>query len=112
MSARLRSAEDTPLARFEALMAEASAAGADLDPSHLAAALGELEAVRVELWARLAVPATTDRLLTAAEAAQRLGVSLSALYRGRWPFRVKLTAGRVRYSSAGIERFIRSRAGR
>jgi hypothetical protein len=74
--------QDTPLARFSALVAEASAIGAELDSEHLPAALGSLEVVRVELWTRLSVPATSDRLLTAEQAAERLGIGLQALYRG------------------------------
>ncbi len=108
----LRSVEDTPLARFAALLAEASAIGAELDAAHVPAALGELERIRVELWARLSAPASADRLLTAEQAAERLGISTSALYRRRWPFRAEVTPGRTRYSEAGIERFIRSRTGR
>lgn len=112
MSTRLRPAEDAPLARFAALMAEARAAGVELDVDHVAVALGELERTRAELWARLSVPAVADVLLTAAEASRRLGIEVSALYRRRWPFKVTLSPGRTRYSSAGLDRFIRSKTGR
>jgi excisionase family DNA binding protein len=54
-----------------------------------------------------------DRLLDVDEAARRLGVSPDWLYRrvGKLPFIVRL--GRtVRCSAAGIDRYIRQRAGR
>ena len=57
--------------------------------------------------------AETDRLLDADEAAERLRVSKDWLYRrvARLPFVVRF--GRtVRFSSHGIERYIRSRSGR
>ena len=54
-----------------------------------------------------------DRLLTAEEAARKLGKSRDALYRNakQYPFTVR--DGRsVRFSEAGIEKFIRQRTGR
>ena len=55
-------------------------------------------------------PNETDRLLTAREAADRLGVDPSWLYRRKaLPFRVELGKGAVRYSEQGIERHIRAR---
>jgi excisionase family DNA binding protein len=54
-----------------------------------------------------------DRLLSVGEAAQRLGVSSDWVYRrvGKLPFVLRL--GRtVRCSAAGIDRYIRQRAGR
>lgn len=108
----LRAARDTPLARFAALMEQARAVGCDLDPEHLPAALGDLERTRAGLWARLSGRAVTDRLLTAEQAAERLGIAVSALYRKRWPFTVPVSDGRTRYSEQGIEKFIRSHAGR
>jgi hypothetical protein len=50
--ARLRSVEVSALARFAALLEQASALGGELDPEHLPAALGALEAVRAQLWRR------------------------------------------------------------
>lgn len=115
----LRPVEDTPLARFEALMEQARAVGSDLDPEHIPAALGDLERTRAELWTRLSGRAVTERLLTAEQAAERLGFfhedgtpDPAPLYRKRWPFTVPMSPGRTRYSEQGIERFIRSRLGR
>jgi hypothetical protein len=53
-----------------------------------------------------------DQLLTAEHAAARLGVSLDSLYRKRWPFEVRPTPGTRRFSTKGIERYIRQRQGR
>jgi predicted DNA-binding transcriptional regulator AlpA len=82
----------------------------------LPAVVGDLERLKAIAWTRLnrpaeAVPAGADgdRLLTADEAAARLGVPRSYLYRNRLPFRVTVSPGRVRFSSAGIDRFIKKR---
>lgn len=84
--------------------------------------LGELERLKAAAWLRLAVPPAPepgDKLLTAEEAAEKLGFldaegkpDPSPLYRKRWPFRVEVSKGRTRYSRAGIEAFIRTRRGR
>lgn len=99
---------------------------ADLAPSALPALIGEAEALRAQLWARLqassaptgpAPPASEgekkDRLLTADEVAERLGVDRRWVYRkakaGDLPFARKLSAGTLRFSSKGLERWKRSR---
>jgi predicted DNA-binding transcriptional regulator AlpA len=52
-----------------------------------------------------------DRLLTAAEAAPRTGLSKGALYRDKsLPFRVELSPGRIRFYSAGIAEWIRAKS--
>ena len=53
-----------------------------------------------------------ERLLNVVEAAQRLGTSHDYLYRHakRLPFTVRI-GSRLRFSSRGIERFIRARQG-
>lgn len=58
-------------------------------------------------------PAEPDRLLTVAEAAQRLGLSKDHLYRhaNAYPFVVRL-GSRLRFSERGFERYIRQRQGR
>jgi len=79
--------------------------------------LGEIERVKGVLWARLAVPPTTngaggDRLLTIHEAALRLAVPTGWVKkRPDLPFRVVLSDGTVRYSARGLEAFIRARHG-
>jgi excisionase family DNA binding protein len=57
--------------------------------------------------------APDDRLLDVAEAAARLGTSRDYLYRHarRLPFTVRV-GSRLRFSSRGIDRFIRTRQGR
>jgi predicted DNA-binding transcriptional regulator AlpA len=51
-----------------------------------------------------------ERLLTAKEAAARLGTGTDYLYRRKdLPFRVQLSTRRVRFSEMGIERWLRTR---
>ena len=59
-------------------------------------------------WAR-----DGDRLLDVEEAARKLGKSKDYLYRhaGKYPFTVR-DGRRLRFSEAGIEKFIRQRLGR
>jgi predicted DNA-binding transcriptional regulator AlpA len=111
---RIRPAEGTATARFAALLAEVEAVGRDLLSEQIPTALGALEKVRAALWLRgsALAPERKDRLLTAEEAAAKLGIPVAAIYRKRFPFRVKVTPGRVRYSERGIEDFMRSRLGR
>ncbi len=95
---------------------QAATLPADAVPGFLA----RTAAVQAALAARLATlgpnghaPEDPDRLLTAAEAAAVLKVSPDYLYRHarKLPFAVRL--GRhLRFSAAGIERYIRQRAGR
>ena len=68
----------------------------------------QLEAAAVER----AVKAAPDENLSLPEAAQRLSVSESWLYKnsGKLPFRVKVGA-RVLFSSRGLERWLRQRQG-
>lgn len=89
--------------------------GLELPLAQIPALLGQLEQVKALLWARLAtqeaVQGTEDRLLTAREAAERLSVSEDSIYRKRWPFRVRMGAGLVRFSSRGIDEYIRRHRG-
>lgn len=56
-----------------------------------------------------AAPAPDDRLITAAEAAPLLGVSVTTLYayRDRYPFTRKLPGRVVRFSRLGIVEYLR-----
>lgn len=90
-------------------------------PGDVPALLGQLEAVRARLWQRLqaagapaaaAAPAPggngkPDRLLTADEAASRLGVSRRWMYRhaDTLPFTRRLDRGTLRFSERGLERW-------
>jgi predicted DNA-binding transcriptional regulator AlpA len=58
--------------------------------------------------------APEDRLLTADEAATRLGCSKNYLYRNskKLPFAVKLTEKRVRFSTRGIDKYLALRQNR
>ena len=53
-------------------------------------------------------PPVADRLLTAAEVAERLGLSLVAVYRQakRWPFTRRLGRRMLRFSEAGLARWL------
>ena len=55
-----------------------------------------------------------DRLLTAAEAAQKLGATEDWLYRhaNTLPFAVRVGKKHLRFSEAGMDRYIRQRGGR
>jgi predicted DNA-binding transcriptional regulator AlpA len=54
-----------------------------------------------------------DRLLTAAQAAQKLGAAEDWLYRhaNTLPFAVRVGKKHLRFSAAGMERYIRQRTG-
>ena len=98
---------------------------ADVPPEQVPDLIGAAEALRAALWARLqAVKAPTpapsagkgggpDRLLTASEAAERLGVSRRWMYRhqAQLPFAKKLSGGTLRFSEHGLERWKDRRSG-
>jgi predicted DNA-binding transcriptional regulator AlpA len=71
--------------------------------------IGQLAELTASAQARLYahpsdVPA--DRLLTAEEAAGLLGLTTGGVRRGEWPFRVQVGPSTVRYSAAGIAKYI------
>jgi excisionase family DNA binding protein len=84
--------------------------------------LGELERLKATLWARLTSRQNDrqaggqvdgDRLLSAKEAAAKLGTSADYLYRHSRNLSFTVRLGRkLRFSEAGIERYIRQRMGR
>lgn len=84
------------------------------------AMLGELERLKATLWVRLTAPQADaqaengDRLLDVREAKAKLGVTEDWLYRhaNQLPFTVRVGKKQVRFSDAGIDRYIRNRAGR
>jgi excisionase family DNA binding protein len=90
---------------------------ADLRPDAIPDLVGELEALRARLWVRLQAPpaapaaesngADPDTLLTAQQAADRLGVSKRWMYAhaDTLPFTKRLTGGTVRFSSRGLDRW-------
>lgn len=78
--------------------------------------LGQLEAVRAQLWSRLRTPepeaVSTDETLTADAAAIMIGVSKDWLYRHtKLPFRIAVGPKQTRYSRRGIERWLAARTG-
>ena len=89
-----------------------------LSPAELC---GALETLKVRAWTVALAPngvapraaADADRLLTIDAAAGLLGVTRDWLRRrGHLPFVVKVSAGCVRYSAAGIRVFIAAHQGR
>lgn len=102
------------LARFQALISEAEALGVDLEPEEIPDALGGLERVRSRLNLRaLSALQPSDRLLDVREAAGMLGMAEDSLYRKAKTYPFMVQDGRsIRFSKAGIEKYIRSRQGR
>lgn len=93
-----------------------------LDFEHLSPLLAEVTALQATLLARLlalqnehheSVHSDDDHLLTVEEASQRLGTSKDWLYRNarKLPFTVRLAPRQLRFSSKGIERYLRNRQG-
>jgi predicted DNA-binding transcriptional regulator AlpA len=83
-----------------------------LAPDELPRLLGDLETVRAVAWSRLTAPAPPtqrgrDELLDIEEAARRLGISASYLYRNHRRFTFSRRVGRsLRFSAEGIESYI------
>ncbi len=91
---------------------------AEVDPAAVPVLLAQLAAAQAQLAARLLESPPDDgsearagagELLRVEEAAKRLNVSTTWLYRraGRLPFVVRLD-GHVRVSAAGLERYLRA----
>jgi predicted DNA-binding transcriptional regulator AlpA len=119
VSSAARRRGEFALGRISISLVEVDAASKELSsPEEIATALGELERVKALLTSRLTAPTPTapekDQLLTAHEAAKRLALSPDTLYRKarNLPFTVKLPGRQTRFSSLGIDRFLRSRQGR
>ncbi len=118
---RVRSAFSAPVEdrveRYRQRLGEAEDVAGRMSPDELADAIADLERAKALLSIRLNTltasrPQEPDRLLTPEEAARRLGVSLETVYRKakNLPFRVKI-GGNLRFSSRGLDAFIRSRCG-
>ncbi|MFZ3189766.1 MAG: helix-turn-helix domain-containing protein [Candidatus Sulfotelmatobacter sp.] len=85
-----------------------------LSPEELPRLLGDLEEIKATALARLSAPAPQvqphDALLDVDEAATRLGMSRSYLYRHASRFAFVRRVGRsLRFSSNGIENYLRQR---
>ena len=104
--------------RLSALLKEVDA----LDPAQLSPVLAQVTALQTTLSAKLLVQQGQERradtaseghLLTVEEAAERLGTSRDWLYRKahKLPFTVRLGARQLRFSSKGIDRYLRTRQG-
>lgn len=94
---------------------------ADLSPEDAATALVELASLQAAVAARLRAapasspspdgPAELDRMLTADEVAGLLNRSRAWVYRQskHWPFTRRLTRRTLRFSEAGLQRFLTQR---
>ena len=118
MSSRavLRPASEMPsaLTRFEALISEAEALAIDLELDTIPEALGSLERARARLNLHaFSAAQPSDQLLGVKEAADLLGMAADTLYRkaATLPFSVR-DGRRLRFSKAGIEKYIRARQGK
>ena len=74
----------------------------------------EMAGLLAEIDGSPAIPGeftVTDRLLTAEQVAERLGLSKSQVYKQAhgWPFTRKLSAKALRFSEAGLEQWLRSK---
>src|SRR5436309_9648362 len=89
----------------------------DLLPDEVPAFLGDMEQIRIVALARLISPVRIehtgqDELLDIGEAAKRLGMSVSYVYRHHNQFDFTVRMGRqLRFSADGISRYIRLRSG-
>jgi hypothetical protein len=80
-----------------------------LPPAELPRLLGDLAEIAATAQARLSAPAPVplaDELLTCRQAAEKLGCSKDFLYRGNFPFVVRLGRKRM-FSSNGIATYLR-----
>ena len=94
---------------------------AALPAGELPAAFGELRRLEAANWPRLLAEARgrerpgsqADRLLTCEEAAGVLGATKDWVYRnsGRLPFTVRPGPGLLRFSAAGLQRWMRLQVG-
>jgi hypothetical protein len=112
-----------PIQRASVLLAELARELGHLEASpsdHLSGLICQLAALQNVLAAQLvstlqdssdAARGDGDRLLTVAQAAERLACSADWLYRHRLPFAVR-NGRQLRFSAHGLERYIRHRAGR
>ncbi len=115
----ISSAEERPIGLADLLRDPALAEGLPVEA--IPAILGELEALKAQLagryYAALAAAAIghkdggEDQLLTAEEAAGKLGTTVYYLYRHskKLPFTVKLSPRQLRLSSKGIEKYKQQR---
>lgn len=96
------------IAELEIVLTRARALAADDLPNFL----GDLETIRAVAWSRLTAAATTtqqmsDELIRVEQAAGRLGLSPSYLYRNHQQFPFTRRVGRsLRFSSQGLQSYI------
>ena len=111
-----------PVPTLDELAADPARA-ADIPPATAVALLGRLAGLQTVLLARALAPGgggnvdgalAEDRLLSVKDAAAQLGHSEDWLYRhaAKLPFTVRTGARDIRFSAAGLARWIRNRQGR
>lgn len=112
-------APDSALIRQEAILSDLRALAVELPPGALPAFLGRLEALRIEiLLARVPTSGppplqeAADRLLSVAETAARVGMSLWWVRQNKnaLPI-VRLPGGRFRFSERRLEAWLKRRSG-
>jgi predicted DNA-binding transcriptional regulator AlpA len=87
-------------------------------PTDLPVLCGELERLKASLWLKMTIgnqvgPADVDRLLTAEEVAERLRIPTGNVYRNARTYPFTIRQGRyLRFSEAGLDRYIKQRQGR
>jgi hypothetical protein len=79
---------------------------------------GELERLKAALWLKIATgsqrigPSQPDSLLTAAQVADRLNVTTGFIYKNAPSYPFMIRQGRyIRFSSQGLENYLRRRQG-
>jgi predicted DNA-binding transcriptional regulator AlpA len=101
-------------------LAQVSQGVDNLVPEDILPLLSQVAALQSALAARLLdaqgyseTSPTEDRLITVAEAAERLGTTPDWLYRNAddLPFTVRLAPRQLRFSAHGIERYLHTRQG-
>jgi predicted DNA-binding transcriptional regulator AlpA len=103
--------------RFQVVFTELRLALPELPEESLPEFLGDLARLEAEARIRLNAPRqlsgpdAEDRLIDVREAAKRLGISTSQMYRTADEFPFTIRSGRaLRFSSLGISRWIEKRA--
>jgi predicted DNA-binding transcriptional regulator AlpA len=98
-------------------VAELEQAVADAPLSDIPAVMGVLATLQAKLQLRMLnrepkPPPQGDRMLTAEEASEKLGMTKDYLYRNakKFPFTVRTAPRQVRFSLNGIERYLKQRS--
>jgi predicted DNA-binding transcriptional regulator AlpA len=118
MDAHIDRKQNSDSLRLSPVLQEVDSIDLERLPSMLAQMAALLGALSAQLLtpqghARREIQSPEDRLLTVAEAAQRLSTTPDWLYRhaSKLPFTVRLTPKQLRFSSQGIDKYLQRRQG-